>query len=92
MSVAVRRYLLDTHILTDLIRNPAGRVRQRIIDVGEANICTSIIVACEKIDGARCPHSKLRGAQRPRLFIRYSRGGSASSRFRTMKSQLRRIT
>jgi len=53
MSVSRRRYLLDTNILTDLIKNPAGRVRQRISDVGEENICTSIVVACELRFGAR---------------------------------------
>lgn len=39
------RYLLDTKILSDLIRNPQGRAAKRIAKVGEDNICTSIIVA-----------------------------------------------
>jgi len=46
------RYLLDTNILADLIRNPQGAVARRIADVGEANICTSIIVAAEVRYGA----------------------------------------
>jgi len=46
------RYLLDTNILSDLVRNPAGRIRTRIADVGEALICTSIIVAAELRFGA----------------------------------------
>lgn len=41
------RYLLDTNILSDLVRNPQGRVEQRIREVGEAEVCTSIIVAAE---------------------------------------------
>ena len=41
------RYLLDTNIISDLVRNPHGRVAQRIRKVGEARICTSIIVAAE---------------------------------------------
>ena len=41
------RYLLDTNILSDLIRHPAGAVAGRIAEVGESAICTSIIVACE---------------------------------------------
>ena len=41
------RYLLDTNIISDLIRNPQGKVAQRIAKVGEANVCTSIIVAAE---------------------------------------------
>ena len=46
------RYLLDTNILSDLVRNPQGRVAQRIQEVGEANICTSIVVAAELRYGA----------------------------------------
>jgi tRNA(fMet)-specific endonuclease VapC len=41
------RYLLDTNIISDLIRNPQGRAAKRIAKVGEDNICTSIIVAAE---------------------------------------------
>lgn len=48
----MRRYLLDTNILSDLVRNPQGRVAQRIGDVGEAQVCTSIIVAAELRYGA----------------------------------------
>jgi tRNA(fMet)-specific endonuclease VapC len=39
--------MLDTNIISDSIRNPRGKVAKRIADVGEANICTSIIVAAE---------------------------------------------
>lgn len=46
------RYLLDTNILSDLIRNPQGKIAQRIADVGEAAVCTSIIVAAELRYGA----------------------------------------
>ena len=41
------RYLLDTNILSDLIRNPQGKAARRIVRAGEDNICTSIIVAAE---------------------------------------------
>lgn len=41
------QYLLDTNILSDLVRHPQGRVFQHIVDVGEDSVCTSIIVACE---------------------------------------------
>ena len=40
-------YLLDTNIISDLIRNPNGQVAQHIARVGESAICTSIIVAAE---------------------------------------------
>lgn len=46
------RYLLDTNIVSDLIRNPQGKVAQHIRRVGEAQVCTSIIVAAELRYGA----------------------------------------
>jgi tRNA(fMet)-specific endonuclease VapC len=46
------RYLLDTNILSDLVRKPQGRVMQRVREVGEAQVCTSIIVAAELRYGA----------------------------------------
>jgi len=46
------QYLLDTNIVSDLVRNPAGRVADRIREVGESQICTSIIVAAELRYGA----------------------------------------
>ncbi|MEW5892264.1 MAG: type II toxin-antitoxin system VapC family toxin [Pseudomonadota bacterium] len=46
------RFLLDTNILSDLVRHPQGRIAQRIGEVGEAAVCTSIIVAAEMRFGA----------------------------------------
>ncbi|MEA5579961.1 type II toxin-antitoxin system VapC family toxin [Nodularia harveyana UHCC-0300] len=46
------QYLLDTNILSDLVRHPQGLVFQRIATVGEGSVCTSIIVACELRFGA----------------------------------------
>jgi len=40
-------YMLDTNIISDLIRNPKGKAAKWIERVGEDNICTSIIVAAE---------------------------------------------
>lgn len=45
-------YLLDTNVLSDLIRRPGGPVASKIAAVGEPAICTSIIVACELRYGA----------------------------------------
>ncbi len=45
-------YLLDTNTLSDLIRQPQGRVANRIEEVGEENVLTSVIVACELRFGA----------------------------------------
>ena len=41
------RYMLDTNIISDLIRNPQGKAARRIAKAGEDNICTSIILAAE---------------------------------------------
>ena len=45
-------YLLDANIVSDLVRNPQGRVTARIRTVGEARVSTSIIVAAELRYGA----------------------------------------
>ena len=47
-----RQYLLDTNIVSDLVRHPRGHVASRIADVGEASVVTSIIVAAELSYGA----------------------------------------
>jgi tRNA(fMet)-specific endonuclease VapC len=44
--------LLDTNIVSDLVRNPQGRVAQHIRKIGENKVCTSIIVAAELRYGA----------------------------------------
>ena len=45
-------YLLDTNILSDIIRNPVGRTSQRAERAGRTNVCTSIVVAGELRFGA----------------------------------------
>lgn len=57
------RYLLDTNIVSDLIRHPQGRVAERIRKVGEAQVCTSIIVAAELRYGATKKRSQRLTAQ-----------------------------
>ena len=57
------RYLLDTNIVSDLIRNPQGKVAQHIRKVGEAKVCTSIIVAAELRYGAAKKNSPRLTAQ-----------------------------
>ena len=46
------RYLLDTDVVSDLVRNPGGRVTERIRAVGEAEVSTSVVVAAELWYGA----------------------------------------
>ena len=47
------RYLLDTNILSDLVRHPQGKVAAEITKVGEDAVCTSIVVAAELRFGAQ---------------------------------------
>jgi tRNA(fMet)-specific endonuclease VapC len=62
------RYLLDTNIVSDLIRDPGGRVARRIGDVGESLVCTSIIVAAELRYGATRKASARLTAQLEAVF------------------------
>lgn len=57
-TVEGKQYLLDTNILSDLIRNPGGPVSEQIRVVGEQAVCTSLIVAAELHFGARKRGSK----------------------------------
>ena len=52
------RFLLDTNILSDLIRHPQGEVARRLAARGEDSVCTSTIVACELRYGAEKSGSK----------------------------------
>ena len=46
------RYMLDTNVVSELVRNPDGRVTERIRGVGENRVCTSVIVSAELRFGA----------------------------------------
>lgn len=46
------RYLLDTNVLSALMKEPAGALAQRIEQLEGDEFCTSIIVACELRYGA----------------------------------------
>lgn len=41
------RFMLDTNIVSDLVRNPAGKAAQQIAKLGSRGICISIITAAE---------------------------------------------
>ncbi len=51
-------YLLDTNIISELIKNPRGVIFSTIQEVGEDKICTSLIVACESKFGAKKKNSQ----------------------------------
>jgi len=44
-------YLLDTNILSDLVKHPTGKIFSKIQSIGEEKVCTSV-VACELRFGA----------------------------------------
>src|SRR3954464_1681145 len=46
------RFLLDTNIVSDLVRHPQGIIRDRIAEVGEQTVCVSLLVAAELRFGA----------------------------------------
>jgi tRNA(fMet)-specific endonuclease VapC len=46
------RFLLDTNIVSDLVRNPQGRAAAKIAELGDDAVATSIIVAAELRYGA----------------------------------------
>jgi tRNA(fMet)-specific endonuclease VapC len=41
------RFMLDTNIISDMIRNPAGKAASALLREGDAAVCTSIVVASE---------------------------------------------
>lgn len=47
-----RQYLLDTNIISNLWKDPRGKVYQHLQSISEDKICTSIIVAAELRFGA----------------------------------------
>lgn len=50
-------YLLDTNVISSLIRQPDGIAAQKLRDHQEARLCTSVIVACELRFGAEKANS-----------------------------------
>lgn len=47
MSDSGYRYLLDTNIISDMVRNPAGRAAAHLARIDDQQVCTSVIVASE---------------------------------------------
>ncbi len=41
------RYLLDANAISELVRNPQGKVAKRLVSVGERSCLTSIVVSAE---------------------------------------------
>lgn len=45
-------WMLDTNVLSELIRSPQGTLRQKVVGAPPDALCTSIVVACELRFGA----------------------------------------
>ena len=69
---SLMRYLLDTNIISDLVRNPEGAVAQRIAEAGHDNVLTSIIVASELRFGAAKKASPKLTARVDGILTRFS--------------------
>ena len=41
------KYLLDTNIVADMVKNPQGKIARALAQVGSDQVCTSIIVTAE---------------------------------------------
>jgi tRNA(fMet)-specific endonuclease VapC len=57
------RHLLDMNMVSELVRNPQGKVAEQILQLGERKVCTSIIVAAELRYGAEKKQSPRLSAQ-----------------------------
>ncbi len=50
--------MLDTNIISNLVRFPQGKVAKKVIQKGNDSICASIVAACEVRFGAKKRASK----------------------------------
>ena len=84
-------YLLDTNIVSDIIRNPQGAVAHKIAEVGEPTIATSIIVAAELRFGAIRKGSARLTSQLDavlRLIPVHALDGDADIRYGVLRTEL----
>lgn len=45
--MTARRYMLDTNIVSDMVRDPQGRVFRKVVELDGEALCVSIITAAE---------------------------------------------
>jgi len=55
---SVTLYLLDTNVLSDVIKNPSGKIADRMKSMPSASLITSVVVGCELNFGAEKKGSK----------------------------------
>jgi tRNA(fMet)-specific endonuclease VapC len=88
-------YLLDTNIVSDLVRNPKkGKAAVNVKRVQEHTVCTSIVVACELRFGAIKKESAAL-AERLELILRelavLPLEGSVDEHYGSIRAHLERI-
>jgi len=70
MMLDAKLYLLDTNVISDMMRNPAGSAAQRALLLAAnepgSKVCTSVVVQCELLFG-------LRRRPNPRWSTQYER-------------------
>ena len=62
--MAELRYMLDTNVVSQLVRRPGGEVAQRVAVLEPGSFAISIIVAAELRYGAHCRGSAITCAPR----------------------------
>ena len=65
-------WMLDTNILSELIRDPHGALARRVVAEPDGSLCTSVIVACELRFGALRKGSALLAERVDQLLSRLS--------------------
>jgi tRNA(fMet)-specific endonuclease VapC len=50
-----RLFLLDTNIVSNLVRHPADEVARMMANIGKTRECTSVVVAARLRSGAATP-------------------------------------
>ncbi|MBV9993133.1 MAG: type II toxin-antitoxin system VapC family toxin [Alphaproteobacteria bacterium] len=86
-------YLLDTNIVSDIIRNPQGQAAKRLRNVGIGQACVSLVVCAELRYGAE-EKNALQLKRRVEEFLRTIRmmplDGPADRIYATIRVKLKR--
>jgi stress-induced morphogen len=82
--MAPLRFLLDTNIVSDLVRHPQGIVYDRIAEEGEETVCISLIVAAELRFGAARKRSERLTRQVEAELARHRNSSDVGMRFRRL--------
>jgi tRNA(fMet)-specific endonuclease VapC len=57
MMLDTKLYLLDTNVISDMMRNPTGKAAQCVLLIAtnepNSKVCTSVVVECELLFGLR---------------------------------------